>query len=205
MVNSEPFENPAPPQRRFSILAAVLSYLVPGLGQIYQGRVAKGILFMVCLYGMFFTGMAMGDWKNVYLPPMDLRARETTVASFPGALRFLAKVLPATILSRPHFMGQFWIGVAAWPAICQYNDMPLPLRDRFPVLHDFDRAPEDENVMNEYLRNSDKTPDLAWVYTVIAGVLNILVIYDALAGPAFGTKAPSGVDGSRPQQEVARA
>jgi hypothetical protein len=27
------------------------------------------------------------------------------------------------------------------------------------------------------------------VYTVIAGVLNVLVIYDALAGPAFGPGA----------------
>ena len=35
-------------------------------------------------------------------------------------------------------------------------------------------------------RDSDKRWDLGWVYTVIAGVLNVLVIYDALAGPAFG-------------------
>ena len=47
--------------------AAFLSYLVPGLGQIYQGRVAKGILFLVCVYGLFFYGMALGSWKNVYL------------------------------------------------------------------------------------------------------------------------------------------
>src|SRR5437667_4081701 len=47
--------------------AAFLSYLVPGLGQIYQGRVAKGILFLVCVYGLFFYGMALGKSKNVYL------------------------------------------------------------------------------------------------------------------------------------------
>ena len=35
------------------------------------------------------------------------------------------------------------------------------------------------------MRNGDKTWDLAWVYTVIAGVLNVMVIYDAFAGPAF--------------------
>ena len=42
-----------------------------------------------------------------------------------------------------------------------------------------------EVLLNDLQRNSDKTWDLAWVYTVIAGVLNILVIYDAFAGPAF--------------------
>ena len=42
------------------------------------------------------------------------------------------------------------------------------------------------------LRNSDKSPDLGWMYTVIAGVLNILVIYDALAGPAH-SESSAGV------------
>jgi hypothetical protein len=47
------------------------------------------------------------------------------------------------------------------------------------------------NVVNNA---GDKRLELAWVYTVIAGVLNILVIYDAIAGPAFAlvsSPAPS--------------
>jgi len=40
-------------------------------------------------------------------------------------------------------------------------------------------------VLNELQTNGDKTWDLGWVFTVVAGVLNILVIYDAFAGPAF--------------------
>src|SRR5579862_7382096 len=55
--------------RPVSVLAGLLSYLVPGLGQISQGRVGKGVLFMVSLLGMFFFGMYLGDWKNVYVPP----------------------------------------------------------------------------------------------------------------------------------------
>ena len=38
-------------------------------------------------------------------------------------------------------------------------------------------------------RDGDKTWDLAWVYTVIASVLNVMVIYDAFAGPAFVVRA----------------
>ena len=57
--------------RPYSASAGVLSYLVPGLGQISQGRVAKGFLFLGCLYGLFFFGMYLGDWKNVYLPHCD--------------------------------------------------------------------------------------------------------------------------------------
>ena len=81
---------------------------------------------------------------------------------------------------RWHFAGQFWIGIAAWPAICQYNNWTLP-----EDLKDYQKTPN-EAELNEYLQKHDKTPDLAWVYTVIAGMLNVLVIYDAFAGPAYG-------------------
>jgi hypothetical protein len=199
MANSSPANTVAEAPRTVSVVAGVLSYLVPGLGQIYQGRVGKGILFLVCLYGLFFAGMAMGDWQDVYLPEVDARARDNAVSWLPGPIQFVAKVLPASVLNRPQFAGQFWIGIAAWPAILQYNHMQVPFSDRFPVLRDFQRWPSDEEEVNKLLRNSDKTPDLGWVYTVIAGVLNILVIYDAFAGPAFGTGKPTPAEAPRPQ------
>jgi hypothetical protein len=39
-------------------------------------------------------------------------------------------------------------------------------------------------------REHHKKWELAWVYTVIAGVLNLLVIYDALAGPVVRDDEP---------------
>jgi hypothetical protein len=42
-----------------------------------------------------------------------------------------------------------------------------------------------EAAVNDFIRNSDKLPDVGLIYTIIAGVLNILVIYDAYAGAAF--------------------
>ena len=111
-ADAEP-PGPPPPPIKFDPFAALLSYLVPGLGQVYQGRVGKGLLFFVGLYGLFFYGMAMGQWRNVWLPdttglpPMVAGGRE-----FPG--------LPTALWYRPQFLGQFWIGTAAWPAVCQY-------------------------------------------------------------------------------------
>src|SRR5262249_50011709 len=52
--------------------------------------------------------------------------------------------------------------------------------------------PSEEHI-REYLRLNDKTPDVAWVYTVVAVVLNILVIYDAIAGPAYALGTPPKV------------
>lgn len=157
-----------PPTYQF--LPAVLSYLVPGLGQIYQGRVGKGVLFFVCIYTLFFYGMALGHWENVYIPPDAYKANN-----------FLPQWGPtvANLWTRPQYLGQFWVGIAAWPAIVQYQS-PQP---NF-LLRDFQRTPP-ETELNLLQTNGDKTWDLGWVYTVIAGVLNIMVVYDALTGPAF--------------------
>ena len=46
--------------------AAFLAWLVPGLGHFYQGRTGKGILYAVCILGLYFIGMLMGEGKIVY-------------------------------------------------------------------------------------------------------------------------------------------
>ena len=111
---SSPASAPSPPPHRLDPLAAVLSYLLPGLGQVLQGRIGKGVLFFVCLYGLFFYGMWMGQMKNVWLPDAA-RLPEVEVP-------VLGKLdgVPKALYYRPQFLGQFWIGVAAWPALVQY-------------------------------------------------------------------------------------
>jgi hypothetical protein len=179
---SHPPSAPAPPP---DFRAALLSFLVPGLGQIVQGRVGKGLLFLLGLYALFFYGMGMGDWKNVFLPdttglpPVVLINKGGAVGggvALPGGV-------PTALGYRPHYLCQFWVGVAAWPALLQYHNYDRT-RDAGPIFGKFERPVEEEE-LNRLQRDGDKRWDLGWVYTVIAGVLNVLVIYDALAGPAF--------------------
>jgi hypothetical protein len=145
-----PSRDRAVPPRVYSPVAGLLSYLVPGLGQI-----------------------VLGNWSNVYIP-------DTASANNPS--RLLPRPV-ANLYNRLHYVGQFWIGVAAWPAIWQYNHFD-PRQDSGPLFGKFQRTPPEEEI-NTMQRDSDKRWDLGWIYTVIAGVLNILVIYDAFAGPAF--------------------
>lgn len=169
-------EPPPLPPVKLDPLAAVLSYLIPGLGQVYQGRVGKGLLFFFGLYLLFFYGMWMGQWRNVWLP---------NTANLPPVI-IAGQQLEGTLKAiayRPQFLGQFWIGVAAWPAVVQYVQYD-ETKDRGPTFGKFQRTPTEEE-LNERQRNGSKRWDLGWVYTVIAGVLNLLVIYDALAGPMF--------------------
>jgi len=165
----------------FDWRAAFLSYLLPGLGQISQGRTAKGVLFMVCLYAMFFYGLSLGHWRNVYIP--DTTGWPPVQPLGQNAGFALPAGVPAAMGYRPQFLCQFWIGTAAWPAAVQYANYDKT-KERGPIFGNFERAIEEDQI-NEWQRDDDKHWDLGWVYTVIAGVLNVLVIYDALAGPAF--------------------
>jgi hypothetical protein len=174
--------------------AGLLSYLVPGMGQISQGRVAKGVFFLVSIYTLFFYGMYLGSWKNVYLPDT---ADKTNPWGLPHIL--------ANIYNRPQFAGQFWVGVAAWPAVWQYNFFKNNPKNPGPLIGMFERQP-DEEALNNLERNGDKTRDLGWVFTVIAGVLNIMVIYDAVAGPAYRASAhPSKETDAKPADIAAVA
>lgn len=165
------------PASNFGVTGAILSYLVPGLGQICQGRIGKGLLFFFCINGLFYYGMALGQWSNVYLPRAKSQPQMKMIPLIPP--------IPNCISYRLQFVGQFWVGISAWPAIYQYHyydEEEDPPAD--PTFGKYQRTPL-ETELNLLQSRSDRAWDLGWVYTVIAGVLNIMVIYDALAGPVL--------------------
>jgi hypothetical protein len=230
MATASPPANPPVATRPLAPFAGVLSYLVPGLGQIVQGRVGKGLLFLVCIYTLFFYGLYLGSGavtigkrtyritSNVYLPDTYEDGRNETMPR-----------LLVNLYNRPQFAGQFWVGVAAWPAVWQYltynreqahrlddeidslyrqadnagdekaaaeklqeaEKLEQAVRHSHPLLGDFQREPSASSI-NAVQNAGDKRMELAWVYTVIAGVLNIMVIYDAVAGPAFLSTSGAG-------------
>lgn len=192
---------PAPPPPPARGPAALLSFLLPGAGQILQGvigknrnRLIKGIFFLVTLLGMFFTGMWLGKGKNVYVPHVQagLRAEGKPMTWFGREMPDLV----ANVYTRLQYAGQFWVGLAAWPALWNYFNPDAAILPRFYASPGAMKKGEEGN-RRENLEAGDqeasdiqfdpsmgKRWDIGWVYTVIAGVLNILVIYDAWAGPA---------------------
>lgn len=196
---------------RNPVVAAVLSWAVPGLGQLYQGRTAKGGLFMAAILTTFIFGLWLGGGRVVY-------------AALPSAAdvqeaRGLRRGIRAIIKQAP-FVCQACAGVVTLPAVLQAARLGGP--DREPWLingfmapplapgqyvsrryadwlarHDPDIGPDDffdkppfkqfrRDQLAMWHRRLGKFFEIGWLYTMLAGMLNLLVIYDAWAGPLGG-------------------
>jgi TM2 domain-containing membrane protein YozV len=138
-------------------IAAVLAWLVPGAGHLYQRRTGKGILFFVTILSTFFFGLYLGDGKVVY-------------ASWrPGDIRWA-------------YICQVGVGLAALPALAQAYRAPDGPAIGLMAPPDLTRGGEGGE-LGQWNKNLHRYFELGTVYTMIAGLLNILVIYDAFAGP----------------------
>ena len=158
--------------------AALLAWLWPGAGHLYQGRTAKGVLYMVCILTTFFFGLWMGKGHVVYASwRMDPQTGESD------------RRLP--------YICQIGVGLPALPALVQAKlkqpGSPSPLGnwmappDLTPsVVYDEDGQPGP--AMTELSRwHKEIGPffELGTLFTMVAGLLNILAVYDAFAGPVF--------------------
>jgi hypothetical protein len=142
-------------------LAGFLAWLIPGLGHLYQGRRGKALLYATCILGLYFVGLAIGEGKIVYWKwTSPLKDAENFRASY---------------------LCQFFVGLPALPGIIQATLRHFELG---PILWGFLDAPP-EQAINALHPRLGKLVEVGWVYTVVAGLLNVLAIYDALEGPAF--------------------
>jgi hypothetical protein len=166
---------PPPVELKDPVLAAFLAWLIPGLGHWYQGRRQKAVLFFVCILGVFSYGVYLGGNKEL---------------GYGRAVYFAFNKQEW----RLPYLCQVWVGLPALPALVQAmresND-----RETF---YGF-MAPPREPKPNEGPEVKDRLPatlhrlqldlspyfDFATAFTMIAGLLNILAIYDAYAGPVI--------------------
>jgi hypothetical protein len=141
--------------------AAFLAWLWPGAGHLYQRRYGKGVLCMVCILVLYFFGLKLSHGHGVY-------------ASWTKEDK------------RWQYICQVGIGLPALPALIQaarvFNGK-TPWLDGYmaPPRQPVDPEGADELAHWHLVLNSDL--ELGTLYTMIAGLLNVLVIYDALAGP----------------------
>lgn len=164
-------------------LAALLAWLVPGAGHWYQRRYGKAVLFAACVLGTFFYGMAIGNGHVVY-------------ASW-NRTDF-----------RWQYVCQLGVGLPAMPALVQSRRV---MRDKEPLFADVLAPPRQPVRPNDRDHLADWHLDLSWrfdlgtLYTMVAGLLNILAVFDAYSGPfiAHAIRAKAITDAARQRTDAA--
>ncbi len=152
------FQPPIPLKNRY--LAALLAWMVPGLGHFYQGRMGKGALYAASILSLFFVGLALGDWRIVYW---------RWVSPLADSEHFCFA-----------YLGQFFAGLAALPALIQAT---LGYYGHEATLWSFEAEPSQNELFGLYPKLG-RLVEVGSLYTTVAGLLNILAIYDAFEGPA---------------------
>ena len=145
------------------MLAGFWAWLWPGAGHIYQGRYAKAALFMICILGTYFYGLAMTGGHVVYFSWTETDKR-----------------LP--------YICQVGVGLPALPALVQMYRVII--REEKPMWPGFMAPPHpvdpgDWDTKAEWCARYGFRWDMAELYTMVAGLLNLLAIFDAAAGPVL--------------------
>jgi hypothetical protein len=145
-------------------LAAALAWLIPGAGHYYQRRTFKAAIFFTSVTACFVIGMVVSGGRCVY-------------ASWNGIER------------RWQFGLQAGVGLPAIPAAVQAwrkrnGDEPLLRGLIFPKTEPaIFSSPDRLHQLDDWHKKTASGFELGTLYTMIAGLLNILAIYDAFAGP----------------------
>lgn len=155
------------------VLAGLLAWIFPGAGHFYQRRFFKAFLFLFCVGTIFFVGCFLGSSREVGV------ARVVYFSWRESDKRF-------------YFIPQGCLGIAAIPALAQAflsdgNNSPLG-RFMAPPRIKLNGAPP---TLEEIITRLHIWYDLGTLFTTVAGLMNLLVIFDALAGPALATAAVS--------------
>lgn len=144
----------------------MLAWLWPGAGHLYQGRYGKAVLFMACILVTYFWGLAMGDGHVVYA---SFRKQDM----------------------RYEYLLQMHVGLPALPALAQ-NFIVKGGGD--PLFGGTMAPPKifpDRNHESTHDQKADWHGKLGFffelgtLFTMVAGLLNLLAVFDAFSGPGF--------------------
>ena len=190
-------------------MALLLAWLFPGLGHLYQGRTVKGILFAVCLVPLIAAGIWMGSyWREVppdgggfqSMPQAAPQAASTVEGNSQAAPQAAPSESRELMLGRCgyfswrtgdkrlYFIPQAANAAVALPALIQSRRVE---QGKEPFLYGLGappRLPSQNNrqpTFNEILLALDSWFDLGTIFLAVAGLLNVLVLFDAFAGPAW--------------------
>ena len=205
VVYNQPEGDPIAIDLRQPGTAALLAWLWPGAGHFYQRRFAKGFLFMICILSIFFFGLGLGRGRVVYasskagdfrwqfacqagigLPvaPAVIQAVKTAGGGDP--LFVMCERFPPPP-GYPDSVGSDLAFQRITPENQNGYNGPT-LKDGFMSAPQGQIFPNDRDVHGMWHYDYKHNFDLGTLFTVVAGLLNLLAVYDAYVGPAIVTQ-----------------
>lgn len=180
--------------------AALLAWLWPGAGHFYQRRYAKGFLFMVCVLSIFFYGLGLGRGRCVYASFKKNDFRWQYICQAGAGAIALPAVAQAVVTSNggdPFFvLCERYAPRASYDPRFPGNEFLIVEDDDYdgPTLKDGFMAPpagptfqDFRDTLGMWHYEMKHKYDIGTLYCVVAGLLNMLAIYDAFCGPAILT------------------
>ena len=174
--------------------AAFLGWLWPGAGHLYQRRYGKGYLFMICVASLFFYGLFLGRGRVVYASFRDNDFRWQYVCQLGcggPSLPAMAQAIVAKEGKDP-----MWVLCERYPAESPFEfqqlkpDFPAQgetIKDGFMAPPRGPVTPQVLDVLGQWHIEMKHHFEIGTLFTVVAGLLNLLVVYDAFCGPAILT------------------
>ena len=183
-------------------LAALLAWLIPGAGHFYQRRRAKGALFCICVLSTFLFGLGLGRGRVVYasFSAEDFRWQYVPqlacgVVSFPAIAQKMATQDggdPMWVLCE-RFPGNHPNEDMRYSKITPENqDQKLnetTLKDGFMAPPAGRKLARGNDVLAKWHFDYRHDFEMGTLFTVVAGLLNLMAIYDAFVGPAILTRS----------------
>jgi hypothetical protein len=193
--------------------AALLAWLWPGAGHFYQRRFAKGFLYMTCVLSMFFLGIMWGSSRVVYASARPSDFRWQFICQAGVGLPALPAVIQAVISKEGN--APLWSIAHRYPPAIQNGAIlnrdeafrKVPRNEQPPENAIVDGLmaapaivlPEDSarlriepsqanygtDVLGMWHIELGHFFEIGTLYTLVAGLLNMLAIYDAYVGPVI--------------------
>lgn len=166
-------------------LAGFLAWLVPGFGHWYQGRRAKAIIYAAAIWPILLAGLWMGSYWEA-TPNGDSARRLLVARNVYWSWRSGDK--------RLYFVPQAAIGAVAIPAYLQAKELKdgdggvLSTAFAPPRLPSESATRPNQPSSAEIAANLHSWLDVGTIFTVVAGLLNLLAVFDAAGGPVKTTE-----------------
>lgn len=166
-------QSPAPTDETgFNALAAVFAFLFPGAGHLFLGELRRGLYIMAGLLGMFFGGLLIGGIDSI-------DSKEDHLWYYGQAI-----LGPVVFIADGIHQG---LKVNDQGVVRSAN--PGEGRDPATGTPTFQPAAEDPTSVPPYIKGIGKANELGTLTITLAGMLNVIVLLDALLPPLrYGRK-----------------